>query len=140
MKGVRGSDDADPSVVVDDGDEAGSESSHVRGLVQGQDSMSMTKSVELMSQGAVGPVDRDRAASRVRDEEMSGVVHVESRRPREVLNEHRHLARHEVDLEDTVAVEVRHIESLTCKDKKTERESVMRHTHKCKEMLAKMAA
>lgn len=78
----------------------------------------MTKRAELMSQGAVGREDVEGVGSRVRDEEMSSVVHVQSRRPREVPNEHPHVARHEMDLEDTAAVEVGDIESLACKDKK----------------------
>lgn len=128
---MRGSEDADPPLVVDDGDEAGSKSSHVCGLVQGYDSISTTKRVELMSQGSVGHEDLDRVASSVRNEEMSSVVHVQSRRPREVPNEHFHVSRHDIDLEDTVVVEVGDIESLTCKNKTTNRESVITNAGKC---------
>jgi hypothetical protein len=122
LKGVRGSEDADPSVVVDDGNEAGSESSHVRGSVQGFPSISMAKLVELMSQGSVGREDLDRVASRVRDEEVSSVVDVQSRRPREASNEDLHVARHDMDSEDTAEVEVGDIETLACKNKRTNRE------------------
>ena len=107
--------------MVDDGDEAGSEASHVRGSVKGQDSISMTNPGELMSQVAVGREDFDGVAAGVRDEEMAGVIHIQSRRPREVPNEHLHVPRHEMDLKDTVAVEVGDVEALSCKNKKNSR-------------------
>lgn len=103
--------------MVDDGDESGSESSDIRWSVQGQGSISMTNLGDLMSQLTVGREDLDGVAAGVRDEKMASVVHVQSRRSREILDEHPYFSRHQMDLKDAVTVEVGDIEILACKDK-----------------------
>lgn len=77
----------------------------------------MTNLGQLMSQVAVGREDLDRVAAGVRDEKMASVVHVQSGRSREVLDEHAGIPRHQMDLKDAVAIEVGDVEMLACNKK-----------------------